>query len=122
MNRFAFVSKNEQKNYNTWLQRYFKNHGMLDLFKVSILFIVFLFIVFVYLYYVNLASTRWYFLRKANENYKAVNFEFEIIKTKLIARKEENWNQLHAGNYRNEVINLKTEIVYIPDYVDLALK
>jgi len=119
MNTFAFVRNTEQKT-KSWMSKYLQNHGMMDLFKVGILFVSFLFIIFIYLYYVNLASTRGYFLRQANQDYDAVNFQFEIVKTQLLSLKQENWAKIHNWDYQHEVIKLKTEIVYVPENSDLA--
>jgi hypothetical protein len=94
MNTFAFVRNTEQKT-KSWLAKYMKRHIVFDMLKIFVLAATFLFILFIYLYYVNLASTRGYFLRQANQNYDAVNFQFEIVKTQLLSLKQENREKIH---------------------------
>jgi len=123
MNIFAFVRQKTQqtKLLEGWLGKYIKTHGMFDLLKISALSIVWLGIVFMYLYNVNHASTEWYFLRKANQDYAGVTSQLEILKTRFLAEKQENRKNLHNYRYEYDVVDVPMEIVYVPGDSELAL-
>lgn len=93
---------------------------MMDFLKVSILVFVWFFVLFIFFYYVNLASTRGYFLRQANQDHNAVNFQFEILKTELLTCKQKNWEKVHTKRYQNDVVSVETEVVYVPEMFELT--
>jgi|GEM_PF-1067095 len=113
MNKFAFVSNKKQQNQHI-LQKHIKTHGIGDLLKISVLNLALVTTIFLYLYYVTLASTRGYFLRQANQKHKEIEFQYEILKTELLSKKQLNREQMHTSNTNNETIKIRTEVVRIP--------
>jgi len=76
--------------------------------------------VFFYLYFVNLASTRGYFLKQANQNIVAITFKYEILKTTLLDYKQQNWNAVSSTSFKRDVVDVSAEIVKIPNGVQLG--
>jgi len=82
---------------------------------------VFFFIcAFFYLYFVNLASTRGYFLKQANQNTVAITFKYEILKTKLLDYKQQNRNAVQSTSFKKDVVDVSAEIVQIPNGIQLG--
>jgi len=124
MNTFAFVSNKDpkQKNMQNLFVKYVKTYWTLNIFKVGGLVFVWFFVILSYLYNVNIASTSGYFLRQANQEYDSIVFKSEILKTKFLLHKQENWDQLYDHKYGGEVVNVQTEIVYVPKGSDLVMR
>jgi hypothetical protein len=76
--------------------------------------------IFFYLYFVNLASTRGYFLKQANQNIVAITFKYEILKTTLLDYKQQNWNAVSSTSFKRDVVDVSAEIVKIPNGVQLG--
>jgi len=73
-----------------------------------------------YLYFVNLSSTRGYFLKQADQNMTAINFKYEILKTKLLDYKQQNWDAVQSTTFKRDVVDVSAEIVKIPNGVQLG--
>lgn len=98
------------KRYDT----FFEHAKIIGLFA-------FLFIcMFCYLYFVNMSSTRWYFLKQANQNITTITFQYEILKTKLLDYKQQNWNAIQSTKYKRDVVDVSSEIVKIPNNIQLG--
>jgi hypothetical protein len=91
-----------------------------ELLKVSGLLMFLVMCGFFFLYYVNLASTRGYFLKKENQEIVAINFQQEILKTKLIDYKQQNRGTVQASSFKRDVVDISAEIVKIPNGVQLG--
>jgi len=83
----------------------------MDLVKVGGLFVFFLVCMFFYLYYVNLASTRGYFLKKENQEMNTISFQQEILKTRLIDYRQQNWDTIQSSIFQRKVVDISAEIV-----------
>lgn len=120
MKTFAFIPGQMSKAYTWIISKYKRFDSIVELFKVSGA-LLFLFICgFVYLYFINLSSTRWYFLKQANQEMTAINFKYEILKTKLLDYKQQNWNAIQASSFKRDVVDVSAEIVKIPNWVQLG--
>jgi hypothetical protein len=75
---------------------------------------------FFFLYYVNLSSTRGYFLKQENQEMTAINFQYEIIKTRLIDYKQQNRNTVQSSSFKRDVVDVSAEIVKIPNGIQLG--
>ena len=112
MKTFAFVSnKSFKSTYNSILLKYRKQDAILDILKVSILFLIFFVSAGFYLRYVSLASTRGYFLRQENQKLNAVSFQYEILKTQLLEQKLKNRSVLDGDIKQREMIVLPIDII-----------
>ena len=67
-----------------------------------------------------MSSTRGYFLKQANQNITAITFKYEILKTKLLAYKQENRNAVASSSFKRDVVDVSAEIVKIPNGVQLG--
>jgi len=67
-----------------------------------------------------MASTRGYFLRQEDQKLSAISFQFEILKTKMLDYTQQNRDTVHGSIFKNDVINVNTEVVRIPDKVELG--
>ena len=119
MRTFAFIPGQVSKAY-TWISRYKRYDSIVELLKVSALCLFLLLCGFFYLYFVNMSSTRGYFLKQANQNITAITFKYEILKTKLLAYKQENRNAVASSSFKRDVVDVSAEIVKIPNGVQLG--
>ena len=120
MRIFAFIPGQVTKAYTWIINRYKRYDSIVELFKVSALGFFLLICAFFYLYFVNLSSTRGYFLKQANQNMTAITFQYEILKTKLLDYKQQNWDAVQSSNFKRDVVNVSAEIVKIPNGVQLG--
>lgn len=121
MKTFAFIpTKSIQKTYQWLILKYRKQDSTIDFIKVWFLSLVFLSSIFTYLYYVNLSSTSWYFLRQENQKLNKISFEYEVIKTKLLEIKQQDRESIQSTRNKREVVNIKAQIVNIPNNTDLV--
>jgi succinylarginine dihydrolase len=67
-----------------------------------------------------MSSTRGYFLKQANQDMTAINFQYEILKTRLIDYKQQNRNTVQSSSFKRDVVDVSAEIVKIPDGVHLG--
>lgn len=120
MRTFAFIPGQVTKAYTWIISRYKRYDSIVELLKVSALGIFLLICAFFYLYFVNLSSTRGYFLKQANQNITAITFKYEILKTDLLAYKQENRNAVASSSFKRDVVDVSAEIVKIPNGVQLG--
>jgi len=112
MNKFAFIRNNKDNQpINTWLRKYIKTNGAMDLFKIGGLLIWLMFIVSTYLYFINRASTNGYFLKEANNRNEIVVANLDILKFEILNYKQENRNKIHTTRYQNKSVKVPTIIV-----------
>ena len=115
MRIFAFIPGQVNKAYTWIISKYKRYDSIVELFKVSGA-LAFLFICgFIYLYFVNMSSTRGYFLKQANQEMTAITF-----KTKLLDYKQQNRNAIVSSNFKRDVVDVSSEIVKIPNGVQLG--
>ncbi len=107
MNIFAYVHQSKKWIKKNRLHKYIQHNGIVDIIKIWILVLTLLFVIVIYLYYVTLASTRWYFLRKANQENKKIQFEYEILKTDLLEYKQKNRENIHNNRHPNKIIRIQ---------------
>ena len=120
MRIFAFIPSQVNKAYTWIISKYKRYDSIVELFKVSGA-LAFLFICgFIYLYFVNMSSTRGYFLKQANQEMTAITFKYEILKTKLLDYKQQNRNAIVSSNFKRDVVDVSSEIVKIPNGVQLG--
>jgi hypothetical protein len=121
MRTFAFIPGQVTKAYTWIISRYKRYDNIVELFKVWSLCFFLLLCGFFYLYFVNLSSTRGYFLKQANQNMTAITFKYEILKTKLLDYKQQNWNSVQSTTFKRDVVDVSAEIVKIPNGVQLGV-
>jgi hypothetical protein len=120
MRTFAFIPGQVNKVYTWIVSKYKRYDNIVELFKVWTLWFFLLMCIFFYLYFVNLASTRGYFLKQANQNIVAITFKYEILKTTLLDYKQQNWNAVSSTSFKRDVVDVSAEIVKIPNGVQLG--
>lgn len=120
MKTFAFIPGQVNKAYNWIVSRYKRYDNIVELFKVGALAFFLLVCTFFYLYFINLSSTRGYFLKQANQNMTTITFKYEILKTKLLDYKQQNWNSIQSTTFKRDVVDVSAEIVKIPNAVQLG--
>lgn len=120
MKTFAFIPHQVSKTYSWIVNKYKYLDNVFEFSKIGIL-VLFLFVcIFFYLYFVNLSSTRGYFLKKTNQNLTTISFHYEILKTKLLDYKQQNWDAVQSTTFKRDVVNVSAEIVKIPSVVQLG--
>jgi hypothetical protein len=121
MKTFAFIQKNPLSNiYGSFLHKYRKYDGVMEIIKVSLLMLVLAACGFCYLYFINLSSTRGYFLRKENQKLSAISFQFEILKTKMLDYKQQNRDAIHSSAFKRDVVDVNAEVVKVPTVIELG--
>ncbi|MFA5747865.1 MAG: hypothetical protein WC872_02005 [Candidatus Absconditabacterales bacterium] len=121
MKKFAFVpTKSITDFYGGLINKYKRSESLVNIFKLSFLMLAFFVCLFVYVYFVNQSSTSGYFLRKENQKLSIVNFQFDILKTKLLAYKQQNRESIYNTDYKREVIDVQAEVVKIPSIMQLS--
>ena len=123
MNKFVFISTNSIKEYYNFLLNKQKSHKVIvDTVKLSWLFVFLSLCWFIYLRFVSLASTEWYFLRKANNELAAMQFKQEIVKTEILEQTQRNREKMYGNNQTKKIIEIRPEIVQIPNKTELSYK
>lgn len=120
MRTFAFIPGQVNKVYSWIISKYKRYDSIVEIFKVWALCLFLLVCGFFYLYFVNLSSTRGYFLKQANQNMVTINFKYEILKTKLLDYKQQNWNAIQSSSFKRDVVDVSSEIVKIPNGIQLG--
>lgn len=120
MRTFAFIPGQVNKVYNGIVNKYRHYDSVVELFKVSGALVFLIICGFIYLYFVNMSSTRGYFLKQADQEMTAINFRYEILKTKLLDYKQQNWNSIQSSSFKRDVVDVSAEIVKIPNGVQLG--
>lgn len=76
-----------------------------------------------YLFYVNLASTRGYFLRQERLKQDDIVFQYEILKTKILAHQQKNRDTMTMYKpEKDTIVRIKTQVVLVPSIKQLSLK
>lgn len=119
MRTFAFIPGQVSKAYTWIISRYKRYDNIVEFFKVGALSFFLVCCILLYLYFINLSSTRGYFLKQANQEMVAINFQYEILKTKLLDYKQQNWNSVQSTTFKRDVVDVSAEIVKIPNGVQL---
>ena len=96
------------------MQKYFQRKYFSDMMKITVFGIAGIFFLWLNLYYINLSSTRWYFLRQANQALSTADFEHEIIRSQLLKLKQENRENMRWVSNIRSVVNIRAEIVSVP--------
>jgi hypothetical protein len=120
MRTFAFIPGQVNKVYNGIVNKYRHYDSVVELFKVSGALVFLIICGFIYLYFVNMSSTRGYFLKQADQEMTAINFRYEILKTKLLDYRQQNWNSIQSSSFKRDVVDVSAEIVKIPNGVQLG--
>ena len=50
----------------------------------------------------------------------AITFKYEILKTKLLDYKQQNWNSIQSTTFKRDVVDVSAEIVKIPNGIQLG--
>ncbi len=123
MKKFAFISTNSIKEYYSFLLNKQKSHKfIIDTIKISWLFVFLALCWFIYLRFVSLASTEWYFLRKANNELASIQFKQEIVKTEILEQTQRNRERMYWTNQTKKIIEIRPEIVKVPNKTELSYK
>ena len=123
MKKFAFISTNSIKEYYSFLLNKQKSHKVIiDTIKISWLFVFLALCWFIYLRFVSLASTEWYFLRKANNELASIQFKQEIVKTEILEQTQRNRERMYWTNQTKKIIEIRPEIVKVPNKTELSYK
>lgn len=123
MKKFAFISKNSIKEYYNFLLNKQKSHKLIvDTVKLSWLLVFLSLCWLIYLRFVSLASTEWYFLRKANNELAAMQFKQEIVKTEILEQTQRNREKMYGNNQTKTIIEIRPEIVKIPSKTELSYR
>lgn len=121
MKKFAFISTNTIKEYyNFLLNKEKANRYISDLIKISgtLLFIIVCW--FMYFRYISLASTQWYWLRRANSDLSALNFQYEIVKTEILEKNQQNRANMYWNSQTKTIIEINPELVELPKKSELT--
>jgi hypothetical protein len=122
MKKFAFISTNWlQQCYDFVLNKQRAHKYFMDVLKIWALLSWILLSWFFYLRFVSLASTEGYFLRQANNELNSTNFQYEIVKTELLDQTQDNRTQMYWNNTNKKIINIRPEIVNIPNKTELTI-
>mgnify|MGYP003315721245 CR=1 FL=1 len=74
--------------------------------------IIFCFVIF--LIFINKSSTQWYSLRQAKTTYSNVEFDYWIVKTKIVELKQNNWDKLKENN-SSTMLGSNVETIYVDE-------
>lgn len=122
MRTFAFIPKRSLTNvYGSFLRQYRKYDGIMEMLKVGALAFFLVLFIFSYLIFINKASTRGYFLRKENQKLSTISFQFEILKTRMLDYKQQNWEAVAGSSFRRDVVDVTAEVVKIPTSVEVGM-
>ena len=50
-----------------------------------------------------------------------ITFQYEILKTKLLDYKQQNWDSVQSTSFKRDVVDVSAEIVKIPSIIQLGL-
>ena len=121
MKKFAFISTNSIKEYyNFLLNKEKANRYIFDLVKIWWMALFIIICLFTYFRYVSLSSTEWYWLRKANSDLSALNFQYEIVKTEILEKNQENRSNMYGNSQTKTIVEVSPELVQIPNKKELS--
>lgn len=110
MKKFAFISTNWiKKCYDFLLSKEKSNKYTIDLIKISFLWIAILVCLLGYFRYVSLASTQWYFYRKASNELASAQFLYEVKKTEIMEKTQRNWDNMYSTNQAKKIVDVALE-------------
>jgi len=110
MKKFAFISTNWiKKCYDFLLSKEKSNKYTIDLIKISFLWIAILACLLWYFRYVSLASTQWYFYRKASNELASAQFLYEVKKTEIMEKTQRNWDNMYSTNQAKKIVDVALE-------------
>lgn len=110
MKKFAFISTNWiKKCYDFLLSKEKSNKYTIDLIKISFLWIAILACLLGYFRYVSLASTQWYFYRKASNELASAQFLYEVKKTEIMEKTQRNWDNMYSTNQAKKIVDVALE-------------
>jgi hypothetical protein len=90
------------------------------LIKISLMVLFVLVCGFVYFRYISLSSTQWYWLRRANSDLSALNFQYEIVKTEILEKNQQNWANMYWNSQTKTIIEVTPELVELPKNSELS--
>jgi hypothetical protein len=61
-------------------------------------------------------------LRKANNELAAMQFKQEIVKTEILEQTQRNREKMYGNNQTKKIIEIRPEIVQIPNKTELSYK
>ena len=121
MKKFAFISTNTIKEYYDFLLNKERNNRYVsDLIKISLMVLFVIVCGFVYFRYISLSSTQWYWLRRANSDLSALNFQYEIVKTEILEKNQQNWANMYGNSQTKTIIEVTPELVELPKNSELT--
>ncbi len=123
MKQFAFISTNSIRQCYAFLLNKQKTHKyFVDVIKISGLLWFLLLCWFFYLRFVSLSSTEGYFLRKANNELASIHFRHEIVKTEILEQTQRNREKMYWNNQTKQIVDVRPEIVKIPNKAELTYR
>lgn len=123
MKKFAFISNNSVKEYYSFLLNKEKaNKYIFDLLKIWWIVLFSIICLFIYFRYVSLSSTEWYFLRKANSDLSALNFQYEIVKTEILEKNQQNWVSIYWNSQTKTIVEVSPDLVQVPNRSEFTYK
>lgn len=121
MKKFAFISTNTIKEYYDFLlNKERANRYISDLIKISLMVLFVIVCGFVYFRYISLSSTQGYWLRRANSDLSALNFQYEIVKTEILEKNQQNWANMYWNSQTKTIIEVNPELVELPKNSELT--
>jgi hypothetical protein len=106
--------------YGSFLHKYRRYDGLRDMIKLGTYAVFFIWCSIAYLYFISMSSTRGYFLRKENQNLSTISFQYEILKTKLLDYKQQNWDSVQGAAFKRDVVDVNAEVVRLPGKPELG--
>lgn len=121
MKKFAFISTNTIKEYYDFLLNKERNNRyVFDLVKIGWVILFIIVCSFTYFRFVSLSSTEWYRLRKANSDLSALNFQYEIVKTDILEKNQQNRANMYWNNQTKTIVEVNPELVELPKNSELT--
>ena len=99
--------------YQSWLTKYRIKKEFVSLLEICLIALVIAFCLVIFLIFTNKSSTQWYSLRQARSVYNNVDFNYWIVKTKVVELNQQNWDKLEQNN--SSIAWATVETVYIDE-------
>ncbi len=121
MKKFAFISTNSIKEYyNFLLNKEKSSKYLLDLIKISGILLFAIICWLIYFRFISLSSTQWYWLRRANSDLSALNFQYEIVKTEILEKNQQNRANMYWNSQTKTIVEINPEFVELPKNSELT--
>ncbi len=121
MKKFAFISTNSIKEYyNFLLNKEKSSKYLLDLIKISGILLFAIICWLIYFRFISLSSTQWYWLRRANSDLSALNFQYEIVKTEILEKNQQNRTNMYWNSQTKTIVEINPEFVELPKNSELT--